>query len=119
MGPARRGFEAWRIAARAATADTTGEQAHFLNCSHALAMLPAHSAIRSARTPAERRTLRLRRFGMASSTYVLGLVILALCWQLDLLPGKVLVQVAMPFLLLNGAMLMAFVLRWNERFADP
>ena len=65
------------------------------------------------------QTLRLRRFAMASSTYALGLAILALCWQMRLFPGAALAQVAALFLLINLGLLAAFATHWNERFEDP
>ena len=56
---------------------------------------------------------------MASSTYALGLAILALCWRLGLFPGSALAQVAALFLLINLGLLPAFTSAWNERFDDP
>jgi len=61
----------------------------------------------------------MRRFGMASSTYALGLGLLTLCWQLSLFPGAALAQVASLFLLVNLGLLAAFATGWNARFADP
>ena len=61
----------------------------------------------------------MRRLGMASCTYALGLTILALCWQLDLFPGRALLLVGGLFLLINIALLTAFANGWNERFDDP
>jgi diguanylate cyclase (GGDEF)-like protein len=82
-------------------------------------MLPAPSTPIPPRTAEQHQALRLRRFGMASSTYALGLVILALCWQLSLFPGAALAQVAALFLLINLGLLAAFATGWNERFDDP
>jgi diguanylate cyclase (GGDEF)-like protein len=56
---------------------------------------------------------------MASSTYVLGLVILGSCSLLGLFPGRALAAVGALFLVINLGLLGAFLLRWNTRFADP
>jgi diguanylate cyclase (GGDEF)-like protein len=82
-------------------------------------MPPAPSTPKPPRTLDQHRALRLRRFGMASSTYALGLVVLVLCWQLSLFPGAALAQVAALFLLINLGLLAAFATSWNERFDDP
>jgi len=82
-------------------------------------MPPAPSTPKLPRTPEHHQVLRLRRFGMASSTYALGLVVLVLCWQLSLFPGAALAQVAALFLLINLGLLAAFATSWNERFDDP
>ena len=72
-----------------------------------------------SRTPEKHQALRLRRFGMASSTYGLGLVVLVLSWQLRLFPGAALAQVAALFLVINLGLLAAFATTWNQRFEDP
>jgi len=69
--------------------------------------------------PAQRHALRLRRFGMASSTYALGMIILGLCTLLGLFPGTALMQIGALFLLINLGLLAAFMTHWNERFEDP
>ena len=65
------------------------------------------------------RRLRLRRFGMALSTYVLGFALLLFCALLGLLPTAALLQVGGLFLLINIALALAFFTGWNERWADP
>ena len=82
-------------------------------------MSPTASTLKPPRTPEQHQALRLRRFGMASSTYALGLLILALCWQLNLFPGAAMAQVAGLFLVINLGLLGTFVTGWNERFEDP
>ena len=82
-------------------------------------MPPAPPSLLPARTPAQRQHLRLRRFGMASSTYLLGLVILGLCTLLGLFPTLALLTVGVLFLVINAGLLLAFAIGWNERLADP
>lgn len=73
----------------------------------------------SPRTPQQHRRLRLRRFGMAMSTYLLGLLILALCTALGLFPPRSLAVVAGFFAAINLVLLATFVSGWNDRFQDP
>ncbi|MDQ2733764.1 MAG: GGDEF domain-containing protein [Pseudomonadota bacterium] len=80
---------------------------------------PAPPGLLPARTIAQQQRLRLRRFGMASSTYFLGLVVLGLCTLLGLFPRSALLAVGALFLATNAGLLLAFTTRWNERFADP
>lgn len=83
-------------------------------------MSPARPSLSSTkRTDAHVKAVRMRRFGMASSTYALGLGLLILCWHLDLFPGAALVTVAVLFLVINLGLLAAFVNGWNQRFQDP
>ncbi len=82
-------------------------------------MPPAPPSLLPSRTPAQQQRLRLRRFGMASSTYLLGLVILGLCTLLGLFSGLALLAVGVLFLAINAGLLLAFATGWNERFADP
>jgi diguanylate cyclase (GGDEF)-like protein len=72
-----------------------------------------------ARTPQQQQELRLRRFGMASSTYLLGLVILSLCTLLGLFPAASLLAVGLCFAVVNAGLLLGFVSGWNQRFRDP
>jgi diguanylate cyclase (GGDEF)-like protein len=65
------------------------------------------------------RLLRLRRFGMALLTYVLGFALLSVCALLGLLPTGALLRVGGLFLLINIALGVAFASGWNERWADP
>jgi len=55
---------------------------------------------------------------MASTTYALGLGILAVCWHLGLFPGAALAQIAALFLLVNLVLLAMFVSGLNTRFQD-
>ncbi len=71
---------------------------------------------RSAR---QQQALRLRRFGMASSTYLLGLVILSLCTLLGLFPLQSLLGVGLAFVVVNASFLAAFASGWNLRFKEP
>ena len=71
------------------------------------------------RSPEQLQALRLRRFGMASSTYALGLSILAVCWHLGRFPGPALVWVTVLFGLINLGLLTVFASGWNERAPDP
>ena len=68
---------------------------------------------------AKYRALRLRRLGMASSTYALGLLILGLSTSLGLFPVAGLKQLALCFVVINLGLLVVFLRGWNERFADP
>ena len=68
---------------------------------------------------AKHRSLRLRRLGMASSTYALGLLILGLCTWLGLFPAAGLKTVALCFAVINIGLLTAFLSGWNEHVADP
>ncbi len=85
--------------------------------------MPTHPAIAESalktRTPQQQQQLRLRRFGMASSTYLLGTVILSLCTLLGLFPAQSLMLVGMAFAVVNVGFLVAFSTGWNERFEDP
>jgi diguanylate cyclase len=71
------------------------------------------------RTPPQLQGLRLRRFAMASSTYLLGLVILSLCTLLGLFPLPSLLTVGLAFAVVNAGFLAAFASGWNTRFKDP
>lgn len=82
-------------------------------------MLTSPSPVQADMAVAKQRSLRLRRFGMASSTYALGLVILAMCTALGLFPAPALNSLAVGFALINLALLVAFLSGWNEGFADP
>ncbi len=65
------------------------------------------------------RSLRLRRFGMAMMTYVLGFALLSVCALLGLLPVGALLRVGGWFVAVNVALALAFASGWNERWADP
>jgi len=66
-----------------------------------------------------KQALRLKRFLMASSTYVLGLTILSLSTWLGLLPLRGLAILAAAFVSVNLALLGMFRSGLNLRFADP
>ena len=82
-------------------------------------MLTSPSPIDTTTAAAKERSLRLRRFGMASSTYALGLVILAMCTALGLFSAAALQTIALWFAIINLGLLITFLSGWNERFADP
>ncbi|MEO8080187.1 MAG: GGDEF domain-containing protein [Caldimonas sp.] len=82
-------------------------------------MLQAPPSLLPTRTLAHRQRLRLRRFAMASSTYVLGLAVLGLCTLLGLFSTFALSIVGALFLAINAGLLLAFATGWNQRFADP
>ncbi len=82
-------------------------------------MPPAPPGLLPIRTVEQQRRLRLRRFGMASSTYLLGLIVLGLCTLLGLFPSSSLLAVGVLFGAINAGLLRAFTTGWNERFADP
>jgi diguanylate cyclase len=67
----------------------------------------------------KQRKLRLRRFGMALSTYLLGFGILSACTLLGLLPGAALAAIGGWFVFINIALAVAFFSGWNQRWADP
>lgn len=71
------------------------------------------------RTLAHQQRLRLRRFGMAVSTYLLGLAILGLCTLLGLFAASALVALALLFVAVNAGVLLALATGWNTQFADP
>jgi diguanylate cyclase len=66
-----------------------------------------------------KQALRLRRFLMASSTYTLGITILAMCTWLGLLHTRGLAVLAAAFLSVNVVLFGVFRSGWNLRFADP
>lgn len=83
---------------------------------------PAHPQADPACAAGQQRAdhrLRVRRFGMALSTYGLGFALLSVCTLLGLLPAAALAQVGALFLLINAALALAFFTGWNEGRADP
>ena len=70
-------------------------------------------------SPADQQSLRLKRFLMAGSTYVLGLSVLALCAWLGLLPWRNWCEIAGAFAVVNLVFFAVFASGWNRRFADP
>jgi diguanylate cyclase len=70
-------------------------------------------------TEPRRQALRLKRFLLASCTYVVGFLILALCSAVGLLPGDRLALLGAVFLVVNSALFVVFRSGWNKRFADP
>jgi diguanylate cyclase (GGDEF)-like protein len=68
---------------------------------------------------AQKQALRLRRFLLGTTTYVLGLSVLGLCTALGLLPVERLAVIAGTFLLINAGLFAVFRLGWNLHFRDP
>ncbi len=66
-----------------------------------------------------KQALRLRRFLMASSTYMLGITILAMCTYLGLFHTRGLALLAAAFMGVNVMLFGVFRSGWNLRFADP
>lgn len=70
-------------------------------------------------TLAQKQSLRLRRFLLGTTTYVLGLSVVGLCAALGLMPVQRLVVVAVVFFFVNLGLFLVFRLGWNLRFRDP
>jgi len=70
-------------------------------------------------TESRRQALRMRRFLIASTTYVLGFVMLALCSAIDLFPAGMLLTVGVAFLAVNVVFFSALRSGFNLRFDDP
>jgi diguanylate cyclase (GGDEF)-like protein len=68
---------------------------------------------------AGKQALRLRRFLLASTTYALGILILALCSVVGLLEWAQLMQIGLGFLAVNVFFFVVFRCGWNLRFVDP
>lgn len=72
-----------------------------------------------SRTPEQQQRLRMLRFGAASATYGLGLLILGVYAALGRLAWPRLLVIAAGFLLINVVFLFLFLGRINLRFKDP
>ena len=72
-----------------------------------------------APTTEQRQALRLKRFLMASSTYVLGFGFLAMCVELDLLEPSQLLIIGASFLVANLVFFAALASGANLRMRDP
>lgn len=68
---------------------------------------------------ARQQSLRLTRFFIASGTYVLGFVFVALCSAIGLYPADRLLHAALIFVLPNLLFLLIFTGGYNLRFSDP
>ena len=68
---------------------------------------------------ARQQSLRLKRFLIASTTYALGFVILALCSAMGLFSTTHLGAVGLVFLAVNLGFFTAIRSGWNLRFEDP
>jgi diguanylate cyclase len=68
---------------------------------------------------ARQQSLRLKRFLIASTTYALGFVILALCSAMGLFSTGNLWAVGFVFLAVNLGFFSAIRSGWNQRFEDP
>ena len=65
------------------------------------------------------QALRLRRFFIATATYVLGFVLLGLCALIGLFPVHGLMVVGSAFAVVNLVFFFALRSGWNQRFKDP
>ena len=73
----------------------------------------------AAQIQARKQAVRLRRIFLASTTYALGLLILALCSAFGLLAAADLARIGLGFLAANLVFYAVFRSGWNLRFADP
>ena len=73
----------------------------------------------SSRSEAIKQALRLKRFLIASATYVIGFMVLGLCTAVGLLTIDRLLIVGAAFGLVNLAFYGVLRSGWNLRFADP
>ncbi len=73
----------------------------------------------AAQLQSRKQAVRLRRFLLASTTYALGLLILALCSAFGLLAVADLARIGLSFLAANLVFYAVFRSGWNLRFADP
>ncbi len=80
---------------------------------------PEIQSWKRSQTPAQQQRLRLLRFGAASATYAVGLLILGVFALLGKLPWPRLWGIAAGFVIVNLTFLALFVTRANLRFKDP
>jgi diguanylate cyclase (GGDEF)-like protein len=62
--------------------------------------------------------LRIRNFVLAAAAYGIGVILIWLAFSVKLLSFKAAVLSSVVALIANGAFLLMFRLRWNERFSD-
>jgi len=67
----------------------------------------------------EKQALRLRRFGVATLSYVLASAMVAIGWLFGTVPASTLVEAMAAFLALNLALYAAIRSGFNLRFGDP
>jgi PAS domain S-box-containing protein len=66
-----------------------------------------------------KQSLRLRRFGLAASSYVLATALVAIAWSFGVLPASAALKVAAAFLAINLALYAVIRSGFNLRFEDP
>src|SRR5688572_15725786 len=69
--------------------------------------------------PSSKRAVRFRRFLLATSAYALCLPLLAIAHALDLVPARIIAEIAMLAIGVNLALYWVFASGANERFEDP
>ena len=68
---------------------------------------------------ADKQRFRLKRFGMAATTYAIGLALLVMCGALGLIGWREIAGVAVLKLLINAGLWLCLRTGWNLRFSDP
>jgi diguanylate cyclase (GGDEF)-like protein/PAS domain S-box-containing protein len=66
-----------------------------------------------------KQILRLRRFGVATLSYVLATVLVAIGWAFGVLPASTVLEVAAAFVAINLGLYAVIRAGFNLRFADP
>jgi len=66
-----------------------------------------------------KQSLRLRRFGLAASSYVLATALVAVAWSFGVLPASAALEAAAAFLAINLGLYAVIRSGLNLRFADP
>jgi len=66
-----------------------------------------------------KQALRLRRFGLATFSYVLATAMIAIAWAFGVLPTSTLLEAAVAFVTVNLGVYAAIRSGYNLRFADP
>jgi diguanylate cyclase (GGDEF)-like protein/PAS domain S-box-containing protein len=70
-------------------------------------------------TIASKQALRLRRFGLATFSYVLATAMIAIAWAFGALPTSTLLESAIAFVVINLGVYAAIRSGYNLRFKDP
>lgn len=104
-------------------ADNSNSDPPILNCGQ-MSICRAGTRLRTTMTEtpqaqSRKQALRLKRFLLGSTTYALGLMILALCSAVGLLSTERLFFIGLAFLAVNGVAFTAIRSGWNLRFKDP
>ena len=66
-----------------------------------------------------KQALRLRRFGLAASSYVLAAALVAVAWSFGVLPASAALEVAAAFVAINLGLYAVIRSGFNLRFEDP